>query len=213
MRELIVEARGHMLSTFSDNQPPSVDNSTTQDTTSDPHLTTHDTTSDPYLSPVEHPELESFKLLVKSRLIVKLLVNDDDNQPILWRTELTVESIIQSIECIHQELIEQAHQWGENEERRTHGLRDRSKAANAHSKWEFLRMNPLVTKAEARKRKVSANAPGRMAKQARDELALVTKTEQRASLREDDRDVANLPNHIMTAEENAKLDYKVANSM
>jgi hypothetical protein len=104
LRELIVEARGHMLSTFSDNQPASVDNSTTQDTTSDPHLTTHDTTSDPYLSPVEHPELESFKLLVKSRLIVKLLVNDDDNQPILWQTELTVESIIQSIECIHQEL-------------------------------------------------------------------------------------------------------------
>jgi hypothetical protein len=93
-----------MLSTFSDNQPASVDNSTTQDTTSDPHLTTHDTTSDPYVSPVEHPELESFKLLVKSRLIVKLLVNDDDNQPILWQTELTVESIIQSIECIHQEL-------------------------------------------------------------------------------------------------------------
>ena len=81
-----------------------MDNSTTQDTTSDPHLTTHDTTSDPYVSPVEHPELESFKLLVKSRLIVKLLVNDDDNQPILWQTELTVESIIQSIECIHQEL-------------------------------------------------------------------------------------------------------------
>ncbi len=48
-------------------------------------------------------------------------------------------------------------------------------------------MKPLVTKAvdeaaEARKRKVSANAPGRMAKQARDELALVTKTEQRAFL-------------------------------
>ena len=54
---------------------------------------------------------------------------------------------------------------------------------------------------------------GRMAKRARDELALVTKTEQRASLRGDDRDVANLPNHIMTAEEKAKLDYKVANSM
>jgi hypothetical protein len=40
-----------------------------------------------------------------------------------------------------EDFIEQAHQWGESEERRTHGLRDRSKAANAHSKWEFLRMN------------------------------------------------------------------------
>ena len=96
MQELIVEPRGHMLSTFSNNQPASVDNSTTQDTASDPHLTTHDTTSDPYLSPVEHPELESFKLLIKNRLIVKKLVNDDDNQPILWRTEHTVKSIIQS---------------------------------------------------------------------------------------------------------------------
>ena len=77
---------------------------------------------------------------------------------------------------------------------------------------------PLVTKTvdeavEARKRKVSTNAPGRMAKQARDGLALVSKAEQRALLREDDREVANLPNHIMSAEENAKLDYKVAMSM
>ena len=55
---------------------------------------------------------------------------------------------------------------------------------------------------------VSANAPGRMAKQARDKLALVTKTEKRALLREDNRDIANLPNHIMSSEENAKLDYK-----
>ena len=62
--------------------------------------------------------------------------------------------------------------------------------------------------AEARKRMVSENAPGRMAKQARDKLALVTKTEKRALLQEDNRDIANLPNHIMLSEENAKLDYK-----
>ena len=117
-----------------------------------------------------------------------------------------------------EDFIEQAHQWGEYEERRTHRLRDRSKAANAHSKWEFLRMNPLVTKAvevaaEARKRKVSVTTPGRMAKRARDELALNSKTAQRAALREDDREVDNLPKHIMSADENAKLDCKVANSI
>ena len=67
-----------------------------------------------------------------------------------------------------------------------------SKAANAHSKWEPLRMDPLVTKkagdgaAEARKRKVYITSTGRMAKQARDKLALNTKTVQRAALREDD---------------------------
>ena len=55
--------------------------------------------------------------------------------------------------------------------------------------------------AEARKRMVSENAPGRMAKQARDKLALVTKTEKRALLQEDNRDIANLPNHIMLSEE------------
>jgi hypothetical protein len=117
-----------------------------------------------------------------------------------------------------EDFIEQAHQWGESEERRTHGLRDRSRAANAHSKWEFMRMNPLVTKAveeagDAKKRKVSVNAPGRMAKQAKDELALNKKLTQRAELRSDDREVADLRKHIMSADENAKLDCKVANSM
>ncbi len=80
-------------------------------------------------------------------------------------------------------------------------------------------MNSQLTKVldktmEARKRKVSANTPGRMAKQARDKLALVTKTEHQALLQEDNCcDVANLPNHIMLTEENAKLDYKVANAI
>ena len=34
-----------------------------------------------------------------------------------------------------------------------------------------------------------------------------------AKLQEGNRDVANLPKHSMAVEENAKLDYKVANSM
>jgi hypothetical protein len=65
-----------------------------------------------------------------------------------------------------EDYIEQAHQWGEIEERRTHGLRDRTKAANAHSKWEFMRLNPLVVKevtivAEGAKRKFRRDANGR----------------------------------------------------
>jgi hypothetical protein len=50
-------------------------------------------------------------------------------------------------------------------------LFNRSRAANAHSKREFMRMTPLVMKTMDEV-EVSVNAPGRMAKQARDELAL-----------------------------------------
>ena len=64
--------------------------------------------------------------------------------------------------------VEQAHQWGEGEERRTHGLRDRGKAANAHSKWEVMRLHPLVVKevteaARLTKRKLKVDAHGRTA--------------------------------------------------
>jgi hypothetical protein len=52
---------------------------------------------------------------------------------------------------------------------------------------------------------VSVNAPGRMAKQARDELALNNElTQWRAERHSDDREVADLPKH-MSADQNAKL--------
>ncbi len=120
----------HDTSTFSNSQPTNLDSSTTQDTTSDPHLI-----------PIEHPELASFKeLLVRNRLIVKLFVNDDDNQPILWRTELTVKSI-----------IEQMIQFG--------GIGDFAKdSSNRPINRENMRsVKPMGSKTEARWQMPTAN--------------------------------------------------------
>ena len=65
-------------------------------------------------------------------------------------------------------------------------------------------MTPLVMKTMDEV-EVSVNAPGRMAKQARDELALNNElTKQRAERRSDDWEVADLPKH-MSADQNAKL--------
>ena len=117
-----------------------------------------------------------------------------------------------------EDYIEQAHQWGEIEERRTHGLRDRTKAANAHSKWEFMRLNPLVVKevttvAEGAKRKFRRDANGRTKKEAQMDLALTAKLSRRAELRADDREVVDLPSRLLSAEDSEKLDCKIAHSV
>ena len=57
-----------------------------------------------------------------------------------------------------------------------------------------------------RRGKVSVKAPGRIAKQARDELALNNESiQQQAELCSDNREVADLPKHKMSADQNAKL--------
>ncbi len=43
-----------------------------------------------------------------------------------------------------EDYIEQGHQFGMQEERQTNGLHGRGKAANSHSKWETMRLHPLV---------------------------------------------------------------------
>jgi hypothetical protein len=40
--------------------------------------------------------------------------------------------------------IEQGHQYNITEERRSIGFHDRASAANSHSKWETMRLHPLV---------------------------------------------------------------------
>ena len=115
-----------------------------------------------------------------------------------------------------EDFIEQAHQWGDHDERRSSGMRDRGKVAIAHSKWEALKLNPLVVKATmetaaSTKRKFKhLDASGRTRKQQRDATAKLQRTSAREEIRIDEEgDGADLSTTQLTVEENQKLDYKL----
>jgi hypothetical protein len=119
------------------------------------------------------------------------------------------------IEDFMEDFIEQGHQFGGKDERRTYGLRDRAKVANSHSKWEYVKNNPLVVKeseavGKETKRKLKLDEQGQTAKMQRTITAKRQILEKREEMRSDDRDV-NFPAHLLTANENTKLDYKLAN--
>jgi hypothetical protein len=114
-----------------------------------------------------------------------------------------------------EDFIEQAHQWGDHDKRRSSGMRDRGKVAIAHSKWEALKLNPVVVKATietaaSTKRKFKhLDGSGRTPKQQQDATAKLQQTSEREEIRIDEEgDGADLSNTQLTVEENQKLDYK-----
>ena len=95
-------------------------------------------------------------------------------------------------------------------------MRHRGKAAIAHSKWEALKLNPLVVKATmetavSTKRKFKQlDASGRTPKQQRDATAKLQRTAARVEIRVDEEgDGTDLSHTQLTVEENQKLDYKL----
>jgi hypothetical protein len=112
--------------------------------------------------------------------------------------------------------LEQGHQFGMQEERRTHGLRDRGKAANSHSKWETMRLHPLVEKVTSemikgtKRRRLLVDGDGRTPKMARDENRRVETENLRVALRDENRAA---PAVLIPSDEHAKLDYRAATNL
>eukprot|EP00978_Attheya_sp_CCMP212_P042544 scaffold260896_cov65-Attheya_sp.AAC.1 len=52
----------------------------------------------------------------------------------------------QGIGCFIEDFIEQAYQFGVNDESRTRGMRDRARAATSHSTWEYALNRKDVSK-------------------------------------------------------------------
>ena len=117
-----------------------------------------------------------------------------------------------------EDYVEQGHQIGGKEERRTNGLKDRAKAAKSHSKWETMRAHPLVVKEVAAvalsvKRPLRVDEEGRTAKMARDKTSKMTREGRREQIRADDYVVEGLPSKFMTNEQQAKLDLRIATTV
>eukprot|EP00978_Attheya_sp_CCMP212_P025588 scaffold82537_cov26-Attheya_sp.AAC.1 len=55
----------------------------------------------------------------------------------------------QGIGCFIEDFIEQAHQFGVNDESRTRGMRDRERAATSHSTWEYALNRKDVSKVKS----------------------------------------------------------------
>ncbi len=108
--------------------------------------------------------------------------------------------------------------WGVH---RIHGLQDKSKAVNAYSKWSSCkwthwwqrRWTKQLRQGKERSVQTLLEEWWQIQSSKRDKLALLTIMEQRTLLQKDNHYFASLPSHIMKAEENAKLDYKVAKSI
>ena len=102
--------------------------------------------------------------------------------------------------------IEWAHWWAQKEEHRTHGLPHITKALNAPSKKGF--MNPLIVKeVTGAKRKFRKDKNCGKANEAQMYWPSTAKLSRRAELRAVDREVADLPTRLLSAEESVKLDY------
>jgi hypothetical protein len=111
-----------------------------------------------------------------------------------------------------EDFIEQGHQYGIAEGRWSNGLHDRASATNSHSKWETMRLHPLVEQEAAKaiigtKRRLKTDAQGRTTKMVRDENKKIARDNQREQMRADDRAA---PVTIIAAEEQAKLDYRLS---
>jgi hypothetical protein len=115
-----------------------------------------------------------------------------------------------------EDFIEQTHQFGDADERRSNGLRNRTLAANSHSKWEHVKNNPLVAMETAAvtkgtKRPLKINEEGRTAKMQRIATAKQLRDDNREVLRSDDHNVLGSTVRLLSAEENAMIDYKHRN--
>jgi hypothetical protein len=95
-------------------------------------------------------------------------VHEDVKDPCLGEDHL-IASMEQwnGIRDFLEDFIEQTHQFGMNEEKRTANMRDRVRAANSHSKWEWadkmssaVRISKEVVKEKtSRKRKAGNEQP------------------------------------------------------
>ena len=115
-----------------------------------------------------------------------------------------------------EDFIEQTHQFGDADERRSNGLRNRTLAANSHSKWEHVKNNPLVAMETAAvskgtKRPLKVNEEGQTAKMQRIATAKKLRDDNREVLRSDDHNVLGSTVRLLSAEENAMIDYKHRN--
>jgi hypothetical protein len=115
-----------------------------------------------------------------------------------------------------EDFIEQTHQFGDADERRSNGLQNGTLSVNLHSKWEHVKNNPLVAMetvavTKGTKRQLKVNEQGRTAKMQRIATAKQLRDDSREVLRSDDHNVLGSTVGLLSAEENAKIDYKHRN--
>jgi len=84
--------------------------------------------------------------------------------------------LFKGIGCFIEDFIEQAHQFGMKEEKRTANMRDRKKAANSHSAWEHASHHAEVI---AVKKESSARSKRKFMKSSAEEKKVRNKKEKK----------------------------------